>query len=98
MIGLSTVFLASLLAVASASPTPRSNMIVRANKSAPPPGFAFDRVAQPDQTIPLRIALVSKDLAGLEKVVYDVSTPGSASYGKHLSKEQVSVGYERMGF
>lgn len=91
MIGLSTVFLASLLAVASASPTPRSNMVVRADKKAPPPGFAFERVAESDKTIPLRIALVSKDFVGLEKAIYDVSTPGSANYGKHLSKEQVGI-------
>ncbi|KAF7985673.1 hypothetical protein HWV62_2219 [Athelia sp. TMB] len=69
-------------------------MIVRASRSAVPSGFELVAAAPADQTIPLRLALVQNNISGLEKALYDVSTPGSANYGNHLSKEEVE-GYVR---
>jgi subtilase family serine protease len=46
--------------------------------------------------IHLRIALPSKDVAGLQKTLLDVSTPGSAKYGQHLSVAQVCTRGPRM--
>ena len=90
MVAIRSAFLASLLvAVISAGPTPRSDMVVRDSKSAVPSGFELVATAPADQTIPLRIALVQNNIAGLEEALYDVSTPGSANYGNHLSKEEV---------
>ncbi|KAF7972529.1 hypothetical protein HWV62_17826 [Athelia sp. TMB] len=90
MVAIRSAFLASLLvAVASAGPTSRSGMIVRASRSAVPSGFELIAAAPADQTIPLRIALVQNNISGLEKALYDVSTPGSPNYGNHLSKEEV---------
>src|ERR1700733_13258749 len=78
-------------ALASAKPTSgaRSSMVTRSFKSDPPAGFALHGVAPADTSIPLRIALVPNDITGLEKALYDVSTPGSVNYRKHLSKEMV---------
>lgn len=64
-------------------------MVVRASKPSIPEGFVVQNAAPADQNIPLRIALVQNNIAGLEKALYDVSTPGSANYGNHLSKEEV---------
>ncbi|KAF7981933.1 hypothetical protein HWV62_30707 [Athelia sp. TMB] len=89
MIAIRSVFLASLLVFASAGPTPRSGMLVRESKSTVPEGFVVKSAAPAEQTIPLRIALKQGDIAGLEKALYDVSTPNSPNYGKHLSKEEV---------
>lgn len=89
MVVIKSVFLAALLALVSAKPTARSGMVIRASKSAVPAGFTKEAEVPADQTIPLRIALVQSDIAGLEKALYDVSTPSSANYGKHLSKDEV---------
>ncbi|KAH9940543.1 subtilisin-like protein [Epithele typhae] len=47
--------------------------------------------AAPDAMLDLRIALVQGDPKGLETALYDVSTPGGESYGKHLTKAQVEA-------
>lgn len=89
MVIIKSVFLASLLALVSAGPTARSGMMVRASKPDVPTGFVKVGTAPASQSIPLRIALVQSDIAGLEKALYDVSTPSSANYGNHLSKAEV---------
>ena len=90
MVVITSVFLGLLqfVAVASARATPRAGMVVRASKDLPE-GFAHQGAAPADQVIPLRIALKQNNIAGLEAKLYDVSTPGSANYGNHLSKEEV---------
>lgn len=91
MVAFTPVFLGLLqfVALASAKPTARAGMVVRASKDSAPAGFAMQSAASADQTIPLRIALKQSDIAGLEAKLYDVSTPKSANYGKHLSKAEV---------
>lgn len=44
-----------------------------------------------DTPINLKIALTASDRDGLEQTLWDVSTPGSALYGQHLSFEEVCV-------
>ena len=65
-----------------------TTMVIHASKDIPI-GFAHQGAAPADQVIPLRIALKQTNIAGLEAKLYDVSTPGSANYGNHLSKEEV---------
>lgn len=90
MVAIRSAFLVSLVAgVVTAGRIPRADMIVRASRSAVPSGFELVAAAPADQTIPLRIALVQNNIAGLEKALYDVSTPDSLNYGNHLSKEEV---------
>ncbi|KAI0675069.1 family S53 protease [Trametes maxima] len=54
-----------------------------------PDGFVNSGSAPQDAVLNLRLALVQSDAAGLEKALMDVSTPSSALYGQHLSKEEV---------
>jgi tripeptidyl-peptidase I len=63
-------------------------MIVHSAREAPPTGFKTQGPAPSDKTFDLRIALVSNNMSGLEKALYDVSTPGSANYRKFLTKKQ----------
>jgi hypothetical protein len=83
--------LLSLLALASASPMAAySNMVVHNAREAVPAGFKMTGPAPTEKTFDLRIAMTSNNMDGLQKALYDVSTPGSPNYGKFLSKEQVS--------
>lgn len=93
MVVVTSVFLGSLLALGvSAKPTSRSSMIIHSKRSETPAGFAQQGSASANQTLPLRIAIKQSNITGLEQALYDVSTPKSANYGKHLTKEQVSNG------
>ena len=84
----SGLFLASVLAAALAKPTARS-MVVHESLAGVPDGFSLRSTALPEQTLKLRIALAQSNAAELERRLYDVSTPDSANYGKHLSKAEV---------
>ncbi|OBZ67228.1 Tripeptidyl-peptidase sed3 [Grifola frondosa] len=54
-----------------------------------PTGFKLNGSPPADTLLNLRIALTQSDPAGLQSALYDVSTPSSANYGKHLSKSEV---------
>ncbi|KAJ6450110.1 family S53 protease [Mycena sanguinolenta] len=86
----SSLFLASLLSLAAASPAFQSFVLQESLKSAPS-GFSTSGPAADSTTLNLRIALASSNFAGLEQALYDVSTPSSANYGKHLSKAEVNA-------
>ena len=85
----SLIFFATLFAYVAAKPVGRSTMSVHESRTNVPSGFVQTGAASPDTQLKLRLALVQKDTAGLIDSLYAVSTPGSASYGQHLSKEQV---------
>nr|GAT60807.1 family S53 protease [Mycena chlorophos] len=86
----STLFLASLASLAAAGPAIQ-NFVVQDSLSAAPSTFTKTGVTPDSQLLTLRIALPSNDFAGLEAALFDVSTPSSANYGEHLSKEQVNA-------
>ena len=86
----SLVLIVSLFTLAAAKPLAR-NMLVRESRSNIPTGFVKSGPAGADTQLKLRIALVQNNPSGLIDALYDVSTPGSASYGEHLSKEEVIV-------
>ena len=80
--------LSALVSLAIANPiTPPT--IVLEERNGIPDGFISNGPASPDTILNLRIAQVSNNIAGLEKALYDVSTPGNPLYGQHLSKEEV---------
>lgn len=79
---------AAFVAIASASPT-FNDLVVHEQRNGPPSGFVSKGAARADKVLNLRIALVQRDMSGLEERLYDVSTPGSPHYGQHLSKEEV---------
>ena len=80
--------LVSIACLACAQPTPR-NLVVHERRESIPQGFVLNSAAPADEVLNLRMALVSNNMAGLEKALYDVSTPSSDLYGQHLSKEEV---------
>ncbi|KAI0331225.1 subtilisin-like protein [Cubamyces sp. BRFM 1775] len=84
-----------LSAAALARPAAPDRLLVHERRDAIPNGFKYVGKANPDTTLELRIALVQGDPAGLEAALYDVSTPGSKNYRKHLSKAQESDGLSR---
>ena len=82
----STVLLAL---VAAASATSFSTLDVHESLPAVPHGYTQLAAAPADHTLTLRIGLTANDLPGLQKSFEEISTPGSAQYRKHLSKEEV---------
>jgi tripeptidyl-peptidase-1 len=78
----------TLTALVIAKPT-RHDLLLHESREAAPVGWIHTGVASASTRIDMRIALPSKNFAGLEKVLYDVSTPGSANYGQHLTTDQV---------
>ena len=87
------LLLASLAPAAFVCGTPleRRSMRVHESRSTIPHGFANQGPAAPDTVLNMRIALTQSDPAGLEDALMAVSTPGSASYGQHLTKEEVCI-------
>lgn len=80
--------LASLCSIAVGKPLARA-LQVHESRDTLPPGYSFVDRASPDTTIKLRIALSQSNPDGLIDALYDVSTPASAHYRQHLSKEEV---------
>ncbi|EED77904.1 family S53 protease-like protein [Postia placenta Mad-698-R] len=85
------VLVAALLPLTLASPLATRNMHVLARRSGPPARFSMAGAASPDATLNLRVALTQSNPAGLEDALYDVSTPSSANYGNHLTKEEAAA-------
>ncbi|PIL33245.1 hypothetical protein GSI_04695 [Ganoderma sinense ZZ0214-1] len=83
----SGLLLASLVTLALGKPATRNLKLHEAVRGAPS-GFSLTGSADPNQTLKLRLALVQGNVTELERRLYDVSTPSSANYGKHLSKTE----------
>lgn len=80
----------TLFSLAFAKPTARSMKVREAIQSVPT-GYVRTGAASADTELKLRIALVQNNPEGLIDELYSVSTPGGASYGEHLSKEEAST-------
>ncbi|KAE9409738.1 family S53 protease [Gymnopus androsaceus JB14] len=65
--------------------------ILRARQSPVPTGFTEVGTPSADTSINLRIGLKAVDNPGLEQKLYEISTPGSASYGQHLTRDEVNA-------
>ncbi|KAJ7595201.1 family S53 protease-like protein [Mycena floridula] len=79
---------ASTIFLVGAGPVRRA-LSVHDTRDAVPHGYTALRVPPDDTMVPLRIALTPKDMPGLTKVLYDVSTPGSSNYGNFLTLEEI---------
>lgn len=80
----------AMLALVFAKPVAR-NMKVHESRSYPAAGFVRTGPAAANTTVRLRIALVQSNPERLIDALYNVSTPGSPSYGQHLSKAEVEA-------
>ncbi|TFK89462.1 family S53 protease-like protein [Polyporus arcularius HHB13444] len=85
----SSALLVACLAIAAYGKPVARSLQVHETRAQVPPAFALKGPAAPDTMLDLRVALVQNDIAGLEKALMDVSTPGSPLFGQHLTKEQV---------
>lgn len=85
------LFVASLVALAAGNPLKGRSMRVHESRDTLPEGFVKVGSASPDTILNLRIALKQNNAEGLEKALMDVSTPGNALYGQHLTKEEVRL-------
>ncbi|KAF7982625.1 hypothetical protein HWV62_27045 [Athelia sp. TMB] len=56
-----------------------------------PEGFLTAGRAPDHSLLSLQFALKPRDISGLERVFYAVSTPGNSKYGKHLSQDEVAA-------
>ncbi|KAJ3728116.1 family S53 protease [Lentinula guzmanii] len=54
-----------------------------------PPGFTLLGKPSGEATIGIRIALKAANNEGLQSKLYEISTPGSASYGQYLTPDQI---------
>ncbi|KIJ52725.1 hypothetical protein M422DRAFT_25806 [Sphaerobolus stellatus SS14] len=79
----------SFISLAVASPL--QNLVLHEKMNAIPDGFAHNGPAAASTTLNLRINLASNNMAGLEDALFAVSTPDSAQYGQHLTKEEVEA-------
>ncbi|KAF9480336.1 subtilisin-like protein [Pholiota conissans] len=68
-----------------------AKLVLHDIRSAIPAGFTTSSPAKSTDILTLRIALTENDISGLNTSLYSVSTPGSASYGKYLSKTEVDA-------
>ncbi|KAI0064312.1 family S53 protease [Artomyces pyxidatus] len=81
--------LAAFVALACAKPHVARDMLLHDRRDAAPRGFIKSGPAPADTELRLRLALKQTDIEGLKTALVDVSTPSSANYGNHLSKEEV---------
>ncbi|KIJ31470.1 hypothetical protein M422DRAFT_266848 [Sphaerobolus stellatus SS14] len=71
--------------------SPLSPLIVREQIPSAPLGFVDNGPAPASSLLNLRVSLVSNNLPGLENALYAAANPGSPSYGKYLSAQQVQT-------
>ncbi|KAJ4468830.1 family S53 protease-like protein [Lentinula aciculospora] len=83
--------LLSGLAFSMAASIPARRAMVIHDQRELPGYFANSGTPSPDMLLNLKIALTAQDMAGLEQRFWDVSTPGNALYGQHLSFEETKV-------
>jgi tripeptidyl-peptidase-1 len=76
--------LLSLLAVVTAS-----SMVLHEKRPAPPVGFTNQGPAPADESVTLRVALKSNNVAGLQDKLLSISTPGSADFRQWLTADEV---------
>jgi tripeptidyl-peptidase-1 len=81
MRGLASLRIVLLALCASAS----AQFVLHNSRSSPPNGYTHQGPAPAGQTLTLRVALTSNNMAGLEAKLLDISNPASANYAKWLS-------------
>ncbi|OCH90803.1 family S53 protease [Obba rivulosa] len=85
-----TIFIASLYALSLGKPL--SHPLQRRDVLEDiPNGFKWSSTPSPSTVLQMRLALVQSDPAGLERALYDVSTPSSPSYGNYLTREEAAA-------
>ncbi|KAF2153139.1 subtilisin-like protein [Myriangium duriaei CBS 260.36] len=68
-----------------------ANAAIHEQLAAVPAGWTFSSTASKDQALDLSISLQGQSIDQLDSKLADVSTPGSANYGKYLSQAEVAA-------
>ncbi|KAJ7142266.1 family S53 protease-like protein [Mycena epipterygia] len=76
----------SLVVVASAG-----TMVLHERRAAVPSGFVRQGTAAANDTITLRVALTSNNVAGLQEKLRSISTPGNSEFRQWLSMDEVKA-------
>ncbi|KAJ7231629.1 subtilisin-like protein [Mycena rebaudengoi] len=76
----------SLVIVASAGST-----VLHEQRTTAPTGFVRQEAAPENNTLTLRVALTSNNVAGLEKRLRSIATPGTSDFRQWLSKDEVKT-------
>ncbi|KAJ7714715.1 family S53 protease-like protein, partial [Mycena olivaceomarginata] len=80
----------SILSVASGLSVASERMVVQHSRLSAPAGFVSQGAAPATETLNIRLALASNNLAGLQRKLVSVSTPGSSEFRQWLSKDEVT--------
>ncbi|KAH9932747.1 subtilisin-like protein [Epithele typhae] len=78
-----------LVALASALPARRADLVVHERRAFEPLDWVATGRPAVDTVLPLRFGLTQQNLHRLEELLMSVSHPTSASYGQHFSPEDV---------
>ncbi|KAH9924393.1 family S53 protease [Fomitopsis serialis] len=90
MVSAGSLKAAAVLSLATSGVLGRS-VLSEYRRDTAPSGFKLAGPAVPDTPLTLKIALTQGNPSGLENALYDVSTPSSSNYGKHLSKAEAAA-------
>ena len=85
----SFIAFATLLAAASAAPSPRAGYVLHERRASEPLDWTQSRRLDPSHVLPMKFGLTQTNLHRLEELLMEVSHPKSPSFGKHWSPEQV---------
>ncbi|KAI0046839.1 subtilisin-like protein [Auriscalpium vulgare] len=86
-----TLALLLLFGVSISGAATKEDFLIHEQLTAVPSTFVDLGPASPEQVLALRLALTPRDPGALEKTLYAVSTPGTPSYGKHLTKTEADL-------
>jgi hypothetical protein len=86
------------IALLSLSTSASAQLVLHSSRAAPPSGYTRQGPAPADQTLALRVALTSNNLAGLEEKLLDISNPASANYAKWLSPSMNLLGLHNISW
>jgi tripeptidyl-peptidase I len=82
---MSALALSKLLAFLSVVAVVSASLVLHEGRTAPPYEFTSTGPAPADQSITLRVALTSNNIAGLESKLGSISTPDSKDFRQWLS-------------
>ncbi|KAI0314901.1 family S53 protease [Amylostereum chailletii] len=86
-----TFLLSALIANVAATSLDYRGLQIHERRDEAPNGFRNDGAAPSSTVLKLRLSLAQNNIEGLQDALMVVSTPSSANYGKHLSKEEVNA-------
>ena len=82
-------FVATLLGVAFAVPSPRYDHVIHETRSAEPIHWAKTGRLDSNRVLPMRFGLVQQNLHRLEEMLMSVSHPESPKYAQHFTPMEV---------